>query len=206
MTIKSLAITYGLIFLVTLILSFLQFPFWSIMLIVFVAIILPSILWPIHALYWSNDLNRIEKFLQVSRKKPVLAFPYALAHGNKPEVEESLQTILVKHKQPLMQQVYTTILDIFHGDLDAARISAGKIKKKSLRSYYLANIAAKQGELEEVKRSIGSFEKPWMNHVLKSYIARHEGNEVLFAEEHQKAIDTSRGVQKYLIVHSHKHL
>ncbi|EPD51236.1 hypothetical protein MHH33_15105 [Paenisporosarcina sp. FSL H8-0542] len=206
MNIKSLAITYSLVFIVTLVLSFLQFPFGAILLIVFFTIILPSILWPLHAIYWSNDLNRIEKFLQKNRKKAVFAFPLALAHGNRQEVEESLQTILTKYKQPSMQQVYTTILDIFLGDYDAARISAEKIKKKSLRTYYLANIAAKRGDIEEVMPHIGSFEKPWMNHVMNSFIAHHEGNETLAKTEYQKAIDSSRGLQKYVVVHSHKHM
>ena len=74
MNIKSLAITYSLVFIVTLVLSFLQFPFWAILLIVFVTIIFPSSYGHSMPFTWSNDLNRIEKFLQKNRKKPVLPF------------------------------------------------------------------------------------------------------------------------------------
>ncbi|MGE6487258.1 hypothetical protein [Paenisporosarcina sp. NPDC076898] len=206
MNFKSLAITYSFVFIVTLVLAFLEFPFWLIMVIVFVAVLLPLILMQIHTAYWTNDLTKVEKFLQANRKKPLQAFTLSLAHGNRIEVEDNLRAILTKYKQPLIQQVYSTILDIFQHDYDAARASAEKISKAPLRSYYLAYVATKNGDIEEAKRYMDSFDKPWMTHAMNSFIAQVEGNSKLAEEEHQKAIDTSRGIQKYSVVHSHKHL
>jgi hypothetical protein len=176
------------------------------MLIVFVSILGPFIFLQIHTAYWSNDLKKVEKFLQANSKKPLLAFTLSLAHGNRTEVEENLHNILAKYKQPLIQQVYSTILHLLHRDYEAACASANRISKDSLRSYYLAYVAAKKGDIDEAKRYMESFDKPWMKHAMNSFIALHEGNRTLAELEHQKAIDTSRGIQKYSVVHSHNHL
>jgi Ca2+/Na+ antiporter len=206
MNFRSITFNYVLVFITALVLSILQVPFWLIMLIVFIIIIVPFILLQLHAVYWTNDLKKVEKFLKANRKKPLLAFPFALAHSNHVEVEESLHAILTRHKQPLMQQVYSTVLDLFHKDYEAARASAGQISKESLRSYYLAYSAAKLGDLKEAKRYMQTFDKPWMYHAMNSLIACQEGDDARFAVEHQKAIDASRGIQKYSVVHSHNHL
>ena len=206
MNFKSLSIMYSMVFIVTLVLAFLDFPFLLIMVIVFAAVILPFSFMQLNAVYWTNDLKKVENFLQTNHKKPIMAFPLSLAHGNRIEVEDHLRAILTKYKQPLIQQVYSTILDIFHRDYDAARASAEKISKAPLRAYYLAYVAAKKGDIEEAKRYMDSFDKPWMTHAMNSFIAQLEGNPKLAEEEHQKAIDTSRGIQKYSVVHSHKHL
>lgn len=206
MNIKSLAVSYSLVFITTLILTLLQFPFWHIMLIVIIGIIVPFSLMQLNAAYWTNDLAKVEKFLETNRKKPLMAFLLSLAHGNHIEVEDNLRAILSKYKQPLIQQVYSTILDIFQRDYDAARAKAEKISKAPLRSYYLAYVAAKKGDIDEAKRNMDSFDKPWMTHAMNSLIAQLEGKPQLAEEEHQKAIDTSRGIQKFSVVHSHKHL
>ncbi|MCZ8538087.1 hypothetical protein M9R32_12900 [Paenisporosarcina quisquiliarum] len=206
MNFKYLAIMYSLVFIVTLVLAFLEYPFWLIMLIVFAAVILPFSFMQLNAVYWTNDLKKIEKFLQANHKKPIMAFPLALAQGNRTEVVESVHAILAKHRMPIIQQVYSTILDLINRDYDAARASAEKISKAPLRAYYLAYVAAKQGDNEEAKRYMDSFDKPWMTHAMNSFLIKNEGNLKLAEEEHQKAIDTSRGIQKYMVVHSHKHL
>jgi hypothetical protein len=206
MNFKSLILPYSLVFITTLVLATLDFPFWLILLIVFVAILVPFFFMQIHTAYWSNDLKKVEKFLQANSKKPLQAFTLSLAHGNRTEVEENLRGILAKHKQPLIQQVYSTVLHLLHRDYEAARTSADQISKISLRSYYLAYVAAKKGDIDEAKRFMKSFDKPWMSHAMNSYIALHEGNPTLAELEHQKAIDTSRGIQKYSVVHSHNHL
>ena len=147
-----LSITFVLAFILSTFLFFLDFPFWVVILTTLVFLLAFVVLPQIFIVYRSNNEKSIEKYLIANKNKPLFAYPLALAHGNDVEIEESLRTILAKHKQPYMQNVYKTILALHLKNIEAADIYAQKIDSEPLKSYYAAYIAAKKGNFEEAKR------------------------------------------------------
>ncbi len=202
MNILRLSITYVLAFILATFLFFLQFPFWFVILTILVFLLAFVVLPQIFTVYRSNNEKSIEKYLIANKNKPLFAYPLALAHGNDVEVEESLRIILAKHKQPYMQNVYKTILALHLKNIDAADTYAQQIASEPLKSYYAAYIAAKKGDFDEAKRQEENISVDWMIHALHALYANEQGNEETFTIESQKAIDGSRGVQKYIVIHS----
>lgn len=199
-----LSFTFILGFLLTVFLFFLQFPFWIIISTAFIFFLAFVVLPRIFTVYRSNNLKSIGKFLEMNKKKPILAYPLALAHGKDAEVEESLRAILEKHKQPYMQNVYKTILALHLNKIDAAHTYALKIDSDPLKSYYAAYVAAKQGNFEEATSHEENINVEWMLHSLHALYASEKGLQNDFESSSKKAIDESRGVQKYILVHSFK--
>jgi hypothetical protein len=154
--------------------------------------------------YRSNNLNLIKKFLMTKKKKPLFAYPLALANGTPKEVEESLRAILAKYKQPYMQNVYKTILALHLKNIDAADTYAQKIDSEPLKSYYAAYIAAKKGDFEEADRHEENIDVEWMIHSLHAIYAQEKGQYDDLVNESRAAITLSRGVQKFIMLHSFK--
>lgn len=206
MNILRLSITYVLAFILATFLFFLQFPFWFVILTILVFLLAFVVLPQIFTVYRSNNEKSIEKYLIANKNRPLFAYPLALAHGNDVEVEESLRIILAKYKQPYMQNVYKTILALHLKNIDAADTYAQQIDSELLKSYYAAYIAAKKGDFDEAKRYEENISVDWMIHALHALYANEQGNEETFTIESQKAIDGSRGVQKYIVIHSLKYV
>jgi len=202
MNIFRLIVIYLLIICLTLFLSYLQFPILIIISTVFIFFLAFVVLPQVFTAYRSNNIQSIAKFLEANKKKPLFAYPLALAKGNDTEIEESLRAILAKHKQPYMQNVYKTILALHHNDIDAAHTSAQKIDSDPLKSYYAAYIAAKKGDFEEALLHEENIHVDWMNHALHALYAREKGHQAEFDIESKKAIAESRGAQKYILIHS----
>lgn len=201
-----LSITFVLAFILSTFLFFLDFPFWVVILTTLVFLLAFVVLPQIFIVYRSNNEKSIEKYLIGNKNKPLFAYPLALAHGNDVEIEESLRTILAKHKQPYMQNVYKTILALHLKNIEAADIYAQKIDSEPLKSYYAAYIAAKKGNFEEAKRHEENISVDWMIHSLHALYSSEQGNHETFTIESKKAIDGSRGVQKYIVIHSIKNV
>jgi Ca2+/Na+ antiporter len=201
-----LSITFVIAFILATFLFFLQFPFWVVILTTLVFLLAFVVLPQIFTVYRSNNEKAIEKYLIANKKKPLFAYPLALAHGNDLEVEESLRAILAKYNQPYMQNVYKTILALHLKNFEAADIYAEKIDSEPLKSYYAAYIAAKKGDFEEAKRHEENISVDWMIHALHALYAKEQGYHDTFTIESKKAIDGSRGVQKYIVIHSIKNV
>jgi hypothetical protein len=200
-----LSITFVLAFILSTFLFFLDFPFLVVISTTLVFLLAFVVLPQIFIVYRSNNEKSIEKYLNANKNKPLFAYPLALAHGNDVEIEESLRKILAKHKQPYMQNVYKTILALHLKNIEAADIYAQKIDSEPLKSYYAAYIAAKKGNFEEAERHEENISVDWMIHALHALYAKEQGNLDTFTIESKKAIDGSRGVQKYIVIHSIKH-
>lgn len=202
MNIFRLIMIYLLIICLTLFLSYLQFPILIIISTVFILFLAFVVLPQVFTAYRSNNIKSIAKFLESNKNKPLFAYPLALAKGNDTEIEESLHAILAKHKQPYMQNVYKTILALHLEDIDAAEAYAQKIDSDPLKSYYAAYIAAKKGDFEKSVLHEENIHVDWMNHALHALYAHEKGQHSQFEIESKKAIDESRGAQKYILVHA----
>jgi len=204
MNMFRLSFTFVLGFILATFLFFLNFPFLVIISSMFVFFLAFVVLPQIFTVYLSNNLKSIEKFLEANNKKPLFAYPLAMAKGNRVEVEESLRAILAKHKQPYMQNVYQTILALHHNDIDEAEKYAQQVDGEPLKSYYAAYIAAKKGDFVEAARHEENLSLEWMRHALHALYAHEKGQHEEFEVESNQAIAESRGIQKYILVHSFK--
>lgn len=204
MNLFRISSTFILGFILATFLFFLKFPL-GIIISTLIVFFLAFIMLPhVFAAYRSNNIKTIEKFLVANQKKPLFAYPLALANGNDAEIEESLRAILAKHQQPYMQNVYKTILAFHLKNIDAAEIYSKKIDSEPLQSYYAAYVAAKKGEFEEARLHEESVGVEWMIHALHAVYASEIGNHEDFKVESNQAIAKSRGVQKYILFHSFK--
>lgn len=200
------------LFSVTLVLSsilasylfFLNYPLLIIISTTFILFLAIYVLPQVFMTYRSNNLNLIEKFLMTKKKKLLFAYPLALANGTPKEVEDSLRAILEKHKQPYMQNVYKTILALHLKNIDAADTYAQKIDSEPLKSYYAAYVAAKKGDFEEAARHEENIDVEWMIHSLHAIYAQEKGQYDDLVNESRGAIALSRGVQKFIMLHSFK--
>lgn len=204
MNIFRLGITFFIAFILATFLFFLDFPFWVVIVTIFLFFLVFIILPQIFTTYRSNNLKSIEKFLEANKKNPLFAYALAMAKGNRVEVEESLRSILAKYKQPYMQTVYQTLLALHLDDIDTADTHAQKIEREPLKSYYAAYIAAKKGNFEEAADHEKNIRAAWMHHALHALYAQEKGQHAEFEIASQKAIAESRGVQKYILVHAFK--
>ena len=202
MNIYRTSVTFVLTFILATLLFSLQFPLPVIILTVFIFFLGFNLLPTLYTIYRSNNLNNIEKYIQANKKKPIFAYPLALAHGNEVEIEESLRAIIEKHKQPYMQNVYKTLLALHLKNIEAADTYAQRIDTEPLKSYYAALIAAKQGNFDEAARHEENVGVEWMIHALHALYAKEKGQQELFEKEAQHAIAHSRGIQKFIVVHS----
>ncbi|WP_075618440.1 hypothetical protein [Paenisporosarcina indica] len=206
MNIFRLSFTFIVGFILATFLFFLDLQLWVIILTMFIFFLAFVVLPQIFTAYRSNNIKSIEKFLKANKKNPLFAYPLATAGGNHVEMEESLRAILAKHKQPYMQNVYHTILALHLDKIETANTYAQKIDKEPLKSYYAAFIAAKKGDFEEASRHEENVSVEWMLHALHALYAHEKGQHSVFETEAQKAIDESRGVQKFILVHSFKNM
>lgn len=160
----------------------------------FVAMVMPGI----YAVYFSNSLRQIERYIIRNRHKAIFAYPYALGHGSDQDIENSIERILMTHKQSTMQAVYRTLLAIYRGQPGIAAQHAEAIDREPMRSYYLAHAAASSGDLDRAANLNKQINEPWMNHSIDALIS-FERNEAKFHELADKSVQAARGVQKYTL-------
>jgi hypothetical protein len=206
MNLFQISLTLVLSFILAIYLFFLEFPLLIIVSTTFIFFLAIYVLPQIFLTHRSNNLDFIERFLRSNKKKPLFAYPLALANGTPKEVEESLRAILAKHKQPYMQNVYKTILALHLKNIDAADTYAQKIDSEPLKSYYAAYIAAKRGDFEEAARHEKNIGVDWMIHSLHAIYAQEKGQYDDLVNESRGAISLSRGVQKFISLHSFKEI
>lgn len=159
-----------------------------------IAMVLPGV----YAVYFSNSLPQIGRYIKRNRSKPIFAFPYALAHGNDQDVEQAIEQILKTHRQPELQSVYRTLLAIHRGQAAIAVQHAETIEREPLRSYYMAQAAVASGDLQRAQILSDGISEPWMKYSIVALIAR-ETNDAEFRQLADKSVQSARGVQKYTL-------
>ncbi|WP_203332103.1 hypothetical protein [Planococcus beigongshangi] len=159
-----------------------------------IAMVLPGV----YAVYFSNSIPRIGRYIKRNRFKPIFAFPYALGNGSDQDVEAAIEQVLKKHKQPELQSIYRTLLALHRGQAAVAVQHAETIEPEPLRSYYLAQAAVASGDLQRAQNLSNEISESWMKHSIEALIAR-ETNEAEFLQLAEKSVQEARGVQKYTL-------
>jgi len=190
----------------TVVMSFLELPFWLIYLSIVVLYILLLVVPQMYIVYKSNNLSRIERYIEENNKKPIFTYALAVKTGNREAIIQAINKILKKYKQPFMQEVYKTNLALYENDVSSFVIFAKQISKEPLRTYYRAYSEALQGNYEEARTLIGDLPEGWMPHAIEAIIAKENGDVERFREEAEASVESARGVQKFNLVYSFQHL
>ncbi|WP_419960961.1 hypothetical protein [Psychrobacillus sp. BM2] len=186
----------------TVALQFLEQPFWLIYIVIIVVYVVLLVLPPIYTVYKSNDLKKIERFLEKNKRKPIFTYALAVKTGNREEIISAIQLILSKYKQPYMQQVYKTILALFENNITRVEQLSTQISKEPLHTYYIAYAEALKGNFEDAHSLKGKLATDWMPYALDAIIAKEKGDLSAFRIAAEESINLARGVQKFNLVYS----
>ncbi|MFJ6208575.1 hypothetical protein [Lysinibacillus sp. NPDC092081] len=199
MKITKLAIFYLFIFILTLLLSLAGVRlFITIGIIALIAIAM--IYRHIHILFRTNNMKMVDKLLKDRKKDPFFAYPYALAYGTREDQLHSLETAIVKYKQPAIKYNCKFLMAIMKENLEEAKDAADKINKEPLTSYAKCYIAALEGRTTDMRSN--QLTKPWMQPAIEAVYAYKMKNETALHHHAQESIEMARGVQKYALIHA----
>lgn len=199
MKITKLAIFYLVIFMLALLLS-LAGVSQSISLGIVILIAIAMIYRHIHIVFWTNNMKLVDKLVKDRKKHPFFAYLYAVAYGTKEDQFHSLDTAIVKHKQPAMKYNWKFIKAIMEENLEEAKNAANKINKEPLTSYAKCYIAALEGRTTDMRSD--QLTKPWMQPAIEAVYAHKVKNEAAFDQYQKESIGFARGVQKYVLIHT----
>lgn len=199
-----LIILLGLV--LTVVMSFLEISFWIIYLSIVISYILLLVVPQMYIVYKSNNLARIERYLDENKKKPLFAYALAVKAGDRDSIIQVTHEILKKYKQPYMQQVYKANLALYENDVATFDTFARQICKEPLRTYYIAYAEALKGNFVEAQALKASLTTTWMQHAIEAIIAKEIGDLETFRDEAKASVESARGVQKFNLVYSFQHI
>lgn len=188
----------------TIALLALDLSFWLIYAVIIAVYIVLIVLPPIFTIYKSNNLKKVERFLEKNKQKPIFAYPLAVKSGKREETIHAVQLILSKYKQPYMQQVYKTNLALFENNLTMFEQHAEQISKEPLHTYYIAYAEAWKGNFESAQALKEKLPTGWMPSAIDALIAKERHDWDAFRIAAEESIRLARGVQKYNLYYSFK--
>ena len=186
----------------TVALLFLELPFWLVYIVIIVVYIVLLVLPQMYTIYKSNNLKKIERFLEKNKQKPLFAYPLTVKTGNRDEIVSAIQLILSKYKQPYMQEVYKTNLALYESNVSLFEQRAKQISKEPLHTYYIAYAEALNRNFEEAHSLKEKLPVGWMPHALDAIIAKEKGDFDGFRIAANESIYLARGVQKFNLFYS----
>lgn len=199
MRITKLTIFYLFIFILTIVLSLAGVHLF--ITICIIALTVMAMLYRhIHILFRTNNMKMVDKLVKDRKNDPFFAYPYTLAYGTREEQLHSLETAIVKYKQPAMKYNYKFLMAIMKENLEEAKDAADKIKKEPLTSYAKCYIAALEERTTDMRSD--QLTKPWMQPAIEAVYAYKKNNETALHQHAQESIEMARGVQKYVLIHA----
>ncbi|MFJ7970026.1 hypothetical protein [Psychrobacillus sp. NPDC096389] len=190
----------------TVVMSFLELSFWIIYLSIVVLYILLLVVPQMYIMYKSNNLKRIERYLEENKRKSLFAYALAIKAGDREIIIQVINEILSKYKQPYMQEVYKTNLALYENDVSLFDTLARQISKEPLRTYYIAYAEALQGNYDEARTLKATLPSGWMPYAIEAIIAKEQGDLESFRREAGASVESAKGIQKFNLVYSFQHI
>lgn len=191
---KKLMWMVPLALVISILFAVMEWPLW-IAFALFVIIAGMEIPIMLYAMYFSQNLQQITKYVDQQQEMPVFAYMHQLREGTKENQLEAIDAVLAKYKQPQVQAVYGANKAIMLDEFGKARRLAEPISSSEIGQYTLALIEAVQGNREQTKRY--SLQKEWMKASIEANLAYIEKDREAFEREAQKAINNAKGIQYY---------
>ncbi|MFF2753347.1 hypothetical protein ACFVR1_06265 [Psychrobacillus sp. NPDC058041] len=174
----------------------------SILLLFLLILFLPQF----YTVYKSNNLKRIERFLEENKRKPIFAYVLAIKTGDTEKIIEAIQAILHKHKNRYLQEVYKTNLAYYENNVSKIEQLAKQISKEPLRTYNIAYVEVLKGNFEDARRLKENLPTGWMPYAIEAIIANEQGDIEAFQNEAKNSIEHARGIQKFSLLYSFEHM
>lgn len=161
-----------------------------------------SMLWPLYIIYKSKSLGAIDRYVASNYKKPIFSYSYALAYGNKRDIEDALKRIMNTYKQQDMYDVYGANLALIQNNATALLGHVKNISGQEYKDYYSAHASVMKGQFEIAGELLSKLHTPWMIHSLKAYAAHNRGDYETFHQEAEQSIESAVGMQRYVLHHT----
>lgn len=175
---------------------------WQIFILLFLYVFLFTMYPHFNALLWTNNLKKVERFLEANKHRSLYAYPYAIANQTVAEQKAALQNIITSYKQPYVKHNYASILAILENDYNRALCEAKQISREPFQSYMVAHSEAYLGNFEQAKALMPKLTEKWMSSSIESLISFKQQDGENFKHHASMAIKHARGIQKYLLVYS----
>lgn len=171
-------------------------------LIVLALYVAVSILWPIYIIYKSTSIRAIGRYISGNYKKPIFGYSYALAHGDKRDVENALKRIMNTYAQQDMSDIYGANLALFQKNSKNLLVHAENISGQEYKDYYFGHAYVMNGNFDKASEFLAKLHTPWMIHSLQAYAAHKRGNRDSFRQEADQSIKSAIGMQRYVLHHT----
>ncbi|WP_335870849.1 hypothetical protein [Bacillus sp. 2205SS5-2] len=201
MSISKFITSLILAFCLTIVFRFLAIPepvsFFLIFCIVLLYLYLPFI----YSIYYSKNINRIDRFLEKNDKQPMMKLYYALGNGKEEEIQQSLLLLKQKYRNSRHMSLFTVIASLHQNDLKNLKTDIDNIPQREYRLYYdtLFSIMIRESE-KVINEKLTQIKKEWMKDALKAELAKRKGNRNEALRLSNSAAEKARGIQYYLLV------
>ncbi|ATP40739.1 hypothetical protein CSE16_12150 [Solibacillus sp. R5-41] len=167
-----------------------------------VAIGLLSIANMLYKAYFSTNMKQVKKYIENHKKDPFMKYMLTLENGTKGEELAAMDDVIAHYKQPSMQNTFEMNRAILLADYKRASEFAEKLKNAQLRTFGKAIIAAVQGNEEQLAEY--DLKREWMKYAVEAELALAKKEQQRFEQASVKAVNASKGFQRFLLIHSFK--
>lgn len=196
--IKRLLIPFTLALVLTIILQTLKINDIAIYITVFIVIFAVLYVPVLYISIFSTNIDSIDRFVADRVKHPQYGLFYGLANDNRQLVEESVDKLLKRNKQPTAQAMYKVMFALYNKDADEAKKYIDLIKQPEYKKYYKAGIAIEEKNNEEAQTIAQTLQKDWMKEAVYAEVQKGKGNLEQAKIHARKAIEGSKGLQRYM--------
>jgi NOL1/NOP2/fmu family ribosome biogenesis protein len=196
---KRLLIPFALALVLTIILQTFNINDVATYIIVFIVIFAILYLPVVYLSFYSTNIDAIDQFLADRKKHPQYGLYYGLANDDRELVEESMEKVLKRYKQPGAQAMFKVIFALYNKDAIEARKHVGLIKQQEYKKYYEAGIAIEEKDYEEARNIGNTLQKEWMKEAVVAEAEKGEGNLEQAKVHARKALAGSKGLQRYML-------
>lgn len=175
---------------------------WIVFLIVLALYVSVSILWPFYIIYKAKSLSAIGRYISSNHRKPIFGYSYALANGDKLDVENALKRIMNTYTQQDMSDIYGANLALFQNNSKQLLEHAANINGQEYKDYYFGHAYVMTGNFDKASEFQTKLHTPWMIHSLNAYTAHKQGNQGKFLQEADRSIKSAIGMQRYVLHHT----
>ncbi|WP_318614946.1 hypothetical protein [Sporosarcina sp. YIM B06819] len=187
--------------LITVVLQIIGVPKWITIFIILMLYILVMVIRPIYIIYRSKSLRTIDRYISNNHQKPIFGYAYAMAHGSKEDIEQTLKRIMNTYTQQDMRDIYGANLALFQRNPSTLLAHAKKITGQEYQDYYSGHAYVMNNNFDAASESLAKLHTPWMVHSLKAYAALKRGNQDDYRSEMNQSINSAVGMQRYILHH-----
>ncbi|PYE48038.1 hypothetical protein HUB98_01720 [Paenibacillus barcinonensis] len=175
----------------------------SIILVLGVVLFTTLIAFTIHVIYpmaWETRMNRLDAFLRNKQHKPYIYIFYATANRLDEEVEQTIEKLMSDPRASKSTKAnYQAAYGSYRKDMFTLRKAVREMRRSDYRTYYETILLTEEGNSERARAHLTSIKKEWMRFALLAEIERRLNHLEQAAEYASKAIQASRGVNRYIM-------